>query len=140
MKNNYKNQSGFIAIMSAIVISTILIAVTFALSTTAIFARFNVLNSEYKNISSNIADGCIDIALLELINNPSYNPTNEIKSFGTNTCTIVSITPLFSPRTIKVQAIYPFSGNVKSYTNLEVTITQNSNSIFVNNWQEVPYF
>ena len=139
-KKNSKNKKGFIALMSVIILSVLLIVVTFTLSTSAFFTRFNVLNSEYKNISSNIADGCVDVALLNLINDHAYDPTNETVTIGTNTCTIVSITPLSSPRTIKVQSIYPETGSKRSYTNLEVVVTQTMSSMVVNSWKEVPHF
>ncbi|MEK7536066.1 MAG: hypothetical protein AAB590_03600 [Patescibacteria group bacterium] len=140
MSTKYQNQSGFIALMSAIIISMLLIVITFTLSMTAFFARFNVLHSEYKNISSNLAEGCVDAALLKLINDPAYNPTDEIVSVGTHNCMIVSITPLTSPRIINTQALYPASGSEKSYTNVQVTITQSPSSIVIHDWQEVAHF
>lgn len=141
MKNkSFDNQSGFMALMSAIIISVVLIAITVGLSMNGFFVRSNVLNSEYKNVSSQLAEGCADGALLNLINNPAYNPSNQLYPVGSNNCTIVSVTPSGSQRIIKTQGIYPSSGPEQSYTDLQVTVTPSPGSMTVNAWEELAHF
>src|SRR3989344_2331312 len=66
--NLYGNASGgFIALISAVIISLVLMVVVFSVSTLAFFSRFNQLDSEYKEKSSALAESCVDLAILKLI-------------------------------------------------------------------------
>ena len=56
-------QDGYIALISVIIISLLLITVITALSTINYFSRYNILENEYKERSSGLAEGCVDYAL-----------------------------------------------------------------------------
>ena len=60
------NQGGFVALTSTVVIAVLLIAVTLSLNLTGFFARFNVLETEYKERSFSLAEACVQTALLKL--------------------------------------------------------------------------
>ncbi|KND51767.1 MAG: putative hemagglutinin/hemolysin-related protein [Parcubacteria bacterium C7867-001] len=57
---------GFIALISAVVISTILLGLATTLANTTFFSRFDVLNSEYKRISLGLAEACVHSALSKI--------------------------------------------------------------------------
>ena len=65
-------RGGYIAIMAAIVIGLFLIACISLGSVSGWYARFNVLQSEAKEQSRLLADGCADIALLSLVADSGY--------------------------------------------------------------------
>lgn len=86
-----KKEKGYVALMSVIVISLILLGLTTILSMSGYFSRFNVLNGEYKRVSLGLAESCANVALLKIAQNPNYTGGETI-SVGTNNCTIKSVT------------------------------------------------
>jgi len=119
---NYR-QGGYIALISAIIISFILTGLVYAAARASFDARFDSLNAEYKHISEGLTESCINAALLKLAQNPNYAPNApENISLGTdefgNTkqCAIENI--IFNPHegydsnhqkvaTIQASAHYP---------------------------------
>lgn len=89
----HKTKRGFIALISAIIISAILMAILFTATTSTFFARFDALDTEYKRIAVGLAESCVNQALLRLAQDYDYDPTDEIISIGGDTCRIKSITP-----------------------------------------------
>lgn len=69
-ENNLLKNNGFIALISVVIISFVLLSVATTLTFTGFFTRFDILDSEFKKISENIADGCIESARLVLVQNP----------------------------------------------------------------------
>ena len=112
-----KKQEGFIALMSAVVISILVLAITLSLGMSGFFGRFNVLDSEFKERTFALAEACGDVAILKLAQDASYNPSNEVVNVGSDSCTIVSLTTSGSNKIIKTQAIIN-----KAYTNLKITV------------------
>lgn len=91
MKSLYKNSNeGFIALISAVIISLVLMMVVFSVSTLGFFSRFNQLDSEYKEKSSALAESCVDLAILKLIENKDY-PGNEVVISADSSCEIKPI-------------------------------------------------
>jgi len=128
-----KKRDGFIALISAIVISMLLIAITFSLSLSGYFARFNTLNAEFKKQSTALAEACGDMALLRLAQGTTIT-TPLALGIGSDTCTIFGIqanTPSAGQTTIQTKAIFQ-----KSVTNLQIVI--NNASITVLSSQELP--
>jgi len=137
---NYKlkAQRGFMALMSAIIISAILLLIAVSLSTTSFYDRSNILDFELKEKSSALAEACTDTAILRLTKNLSYVPSPPF-NFTTQTggepiivdsdqCTIVSV-DTFGSHIIKTQAIFN-----NAYTNLRVII--NPATFAVQSWEE----
>ena len=126
---NQKKHGGYIALMSVIIISLMLLALVAVLSTSGYFSRFNVLAAEYKRISLGLAESCVNVALLEIAKDPTY-AGNETIPVGVNECNIKSIT--YNPAsgydannqkvaTIKTWAQYPLING--AFSNLEVSAT-----------------
>ena len=130
-KQNKKNR-GFIALMSAIIISTILVLVAANLSLSGFNSRFNILESETKERSSALADSCIDIALIGFAQNSSYSG-NVTATVGENTCKISAITTSGSNKVFKTQGIFS-----NSYTNLKITV--NGISFAILSVEELPTY
>ena len=128
------SQRGFIALMSAIVISILLLAITLSLGFSGFFARFNILDSESKERSSALAEACVDSAILKISQDINYAPTpafNFITQTGgesidvdSSKCTIVSVDTSGIKKAIKTQAFIN-----KAYTNLRVLIDTTSFTI-----------
>jgi len=92
-KQNNLSQKGYIALMSAIIVSFVLIGVVFVANTSGYFARFDSQNSEYKRIALGLAESCANVALLKVAYDPSYIPPvgGETVPVGLQTCVIKSI-------------------------------------------------
>ncbi len=84
-KAKKKSEQGFIALMSAIIISMLLIMLSLAVSMTGFFGRFNILDAEYKQRSLVLAEACADSSLLKLITIPDY-AGNETINLGADSC------------------------------------------------------
>jgi len=71
-------QTGYIALISAIIISIMLVGITFGVSQAGYFSRFGSLDAEYKKISKGLAESCINIALLKIAEDPNYNTVDPV--------------------------------------------------------------
>ncbi len=124
-----KKNSGFIALMSAIIMSSILLILINGLNLKEFYTQTNILDSELKEKSLYLAEACADTAILKIIHNPHYNPTNETVNVGEDTCIIQSITGN-QEKTIYTQANYR-----NYFTNLKIII--NSTNLSVISWEEI---
>lgn len=118
-----RENGGYIALISTIIISFILLGLTASMSTAGFYARFNSLDSEYKRISLGLAESCVHAALLKLAKNNTYAPPpgGENISVGSETCTISEVfTDLSDPtkKTVKTKA--SFRG---AFSNMEIATT-----------------
>ncbi len=130
-----QTQSGYIALMSAIIISILLLAITVNLGFNGFFGRFNILDSESKERSSALAEACVDTAVLNLAQGSTPSPLPANISVGSESCKIFSVqydTPVLDQATIKTQAVIN-----KAHTNLQVIINNNFEII---SWKECPTF
>ncbi len=137
-RDTYINsQQGYIAIISAIVISIVLIGITFTLSFSGFFLRFNVLGTEYKKVSYALAEGCMNVAFVKLANNNSYTGNEEIVLDTANNrkCRIISVIGSGGTRTVRTQAVYQ-----NAYTDLEAIASITSSNITANSWKECATF
>src|SRR3989344_8753765 len=139
--NSSENESGFIALISSIIIAAILMAMTFALGFSSFFGRLNIVDSEFKEKSIALAEGCADIAITRLQSDPDYTPASppgDAVPIGSDACNIWSISPVSGwPKTIQIQAAYPPTLAKKSYTNLEVVVSLSSGRVTVDSWKEI---
>ena len=127
-----KNPKGFIALMSAIIISAILLLVVVSSSFTGFYGRLNILDSELKERSLASAEACVDEAILNLANDPNYVGNATFRLNSIDKCYLGTI-PAFNPKTFRVQATS--SGAV---SNLQITI--DASTLTVSSWQEIPNF
>jgi hypothetical protein len=116
-----KNNSGFIALISAVIVSAILLLIATTVSNTSFYSGSTILDSELKEKSSALAEACVDKAISKIITDSSYAPPGggDIVNVGGDECTIQSISGN-STKTIDVRADY------RNYvTTLEVQIDSN---------------
>lgn len=124
------SQSGFIALISAIVISFLLLAVTLGLGLSIFFGRFDILDSESKERSLALAEACVDQAMLEMSEGTFYATLTDYTSpDGTIICKRQSLSG--GVNTIKTQGEFN-----KSFTNLKVEVDGSTFSII--SWEECP--
>lgn len=128
----HTTQHGYVALMSALIISVVLVILSVSISTAGFYSRFNVADSEYKQRSSALAEGCIDAALLRLAQNAAYAPDagGDVITLDTDTCKIVSVSALAGQKIIQVQAVYN-----KAVTNFKIVVDSNSFSLIF--WEEL---
>jgi len=133
-----REESGFIALISAIIISALLLTLAVTIGLTGIFGRFNILDSESKERSLALAEACADTVILKLSVDQDYVLTaadHNITVIGSDTCNIVSISPVpprSFPITIQTQGVIN-----KSYSNLIVVIDADYAIV---SWKEVNHF
>lgn len=86
-------QSGFIALVSTIIISGVLMMLVFSSSTSSFFARFDIQNGEFRKMSLNLSESCVNVALLKIAQNYNYLPPvgGETVSVAENYCKIQSV-------------------------------------------------
>ncbi|MES2087828.1 MAG: hypothetical protein V4467_02435 [Patescibacteria group bacterium] len=128
-----QKNKGFIALMSTIIISTILMAIVFTTNMSSFYARFDALDGEFKRKAFALAESCANETLLRLAKNYSYDPTTDPDfvtgkglpiSIEDGECLIVSVLPpapragALSEITIITQGIYR-----NTFSNLKVEIT-----------------
>ena len=126
-----KNNSGFIALMSSIIISVILLLIAVTLSFTGLNIRFNILDSELKERSNALAEACVDMALLELVRDSNYQGGETVTVSGSDTCIIKTINPIIDPVVIDTKAIFQ-----QATTNLHIKV--NKSNLKVISWEEIP--
>jgi len=131
------NQSGYIALISIIIIAILLITIGVVISFGGFFTRFSILENEYKEISVDLAEACGEFVIAKLAENWFYMlpPGGETMTVGTNNCQIVSIQDSGLEKIIRTQAIYQ-----KSYTNLEIKVSRDISNINIKSWKEVTNF
>jgi cytoskeletal protein RodZ len=129
----YYHPDGYIALISAIIISAVLVILAVSISQTGFLARFNVADSEYKKQSSALAEACIDTALLRIAQDPTVSATSSPVNIGSNSCNIVSVQPgppyTSTPLTIQTQGVFQ-----DAVTNIQVKV--NADTLSLLSWQE----
>ncbi len=64
---------GFVALISAVIISTVLLGLSVAIGSNTFFARFDALNREYKRLSLGFAESCVTTALGRIGSDYNYS-------------------------------------------------------------------
>ena len=127
-------QGGFIALMSVIILSMVLLLVVVGASLTSFNSRFNALDAELKSRSEAAADACANQVLLQLANDISYTG-NEVLTLNTiDSCRIGAVSAVGgSQKTFEVQAT-----SSTAVTNLSIVVL--SSDLSTVSWQEVPTY
>lgn len=131
MKNKNNFQKGYIALVSAVIISLLLMAITFALNFSSYFSRFNITDSSTKEMSQSLAESCLDKALLSLAQNSSYAGNENVVVNGTETCSILPLTASSSQKIIQTSATFQ-----KTATNMKAVV--NLPAFTIASWEETP--
>lgn len=125
------SNGGFIALVSVLLISVVLLLMVTTLSLSGFIGRFSILNSELKKVSASLAEACANTAVLKLAENWNYTGNETIVVNG-NACAVFPVAAAGAdPQILKTQAVYR-----KSYTNLVITVHKTPFAIV--SWQEVP--
>lgn len=123
-------QGGFIALISAILISGILISLVITSSHTGFSVRMDSLNRELKEQSYNLADSCVSSALLQMQSNYLYTPkiSGNVISLGNDVCMIDSVT--YNPEDpvshTKSATVYTRAGFRGTWTRIKTTVSLSS--------------
>ena len=113
MIDNSNPQRGFIALMSTIVISAILLLLMAGAGLASFYARYDALGIESKHAAHALAEACVNVALLALATSTDplrYAPNNQKINVGTDTwgnemrCIIKNVIPSGSDATINAYA------------------------------------
>ena len=125
-----KSPRGFVALMSIVIISAIMLLYVFGLGASSFFARFDSLDSENKRISLSLAESCVSAALLKVTQNSAYTPaaSGDSVTVAQGTCKICTGT---NNTTIVTRALH--SG---AYTNVRATVSVANGSYTVTDWSE----
>lgn len=110
---------GFIALMSAIIISAVLMLTVVAGALSSIYARSNVLDAELKSRSRAVADACLEQALLLVTNDPDYGaitPQTQFQVFNDLDACKLTVRDPAPTKTILVQG-----SSTRAVTNLSAT-------------------
>jgi hypothetical protein len=129
-RNN--TNKGFIALISAVLISAILLIVATTLSLSSFYGRYNIFDSEMKERSFTLAEACADIALVQLAIDSGYSG-NATTTIDSDECHIGPVTASGSERIFKTRAIYS-----DYHSNLRVTVDSSTLSVIA--WEETPNF
>lgn len=123
-------QKGYIAIMTSIILSLMMMLVAISLGSANLFTRLNVVDFGNKQLSYFIARSCLNDALFKLADSPSYTG-NETLMISDRTCVLSTITVSGSDKIIQAKAI--ISG---STTNLKLTV--NATTLSTVSLEELP--
>jgi hypothetical protein len=123
-----RKSGGFIALITSVIISVILLLLVVNLSFTSFISRGNILDGELKEKSYALAEACVDVALLELAKNPDY-VGGQTETIDTETCTI-DTTGASDPR------IFTIHASPDGYTT-DLQIDVDVDTVTINKWQEI---
>lgn len=88
IKRNKQNNKGFIALISAIIISAILLLLVTNVGFVGLYRSSNILDAELKEKSYQLAQGCVEVARLHIAQKVDF--TGDVV-IGSEKCTIESI-------------------------------------------------
>ncbi|MEY4602303.1 MAG: hypothetical protein RL292_244, partial [Candidatus Parcubacteria bacterium] len=93
VKHKGKQQRGFIALISSIILSIILLGLTLRVSSSNFSARANALQGEFKSISVAVARSCSQSALLRLSQEYWYVPkeSGDVININEEKCIITEV-------------------------------------------------
>ncbi|MBI4086219.1 MAG: hypothetical protein HY433_03210 [Candidatus Liptonbacteria bacterium] len=129
MQKIFSRSGGYIALMSALIISAVMVIIVVTLSQVSFLSRINIADTYFKDKSRALAESCVNTALLDLVFNPSYSG-NETITVASDTCKIISVVPSSTGRIISAQGVF-----ANSFTNYKVTVASNTVSLI--SWEEV---
>lgn len=124
-----QEESGYLALITAIILSLILLGLTFMLSASGFFARMMVLETEFRRVSLGLAESCANMALLKLSQNYNYHVDGDADyepgkgarvDVGTEKCYIASVTLPDTQHQRTINTTASFKG---SFSNIEVLAT-----------------
>ena len=143
MKTKHFNERGFVALMSVIVMSAVLLVLLVTLNTSSFFSRFDALDSENKRVSTGLAESCVSALALKLAQNPNYvpiQPAGDCVSV-TDTCGVTGAQKICRICSVATSGIYSTS-TVRAlyngaYTTFTVAMNTTPGSFSITYWSEL---
>ena len=136
----HAHERGFVALMSVIIISAILLVLVFTLGVSSFLNRFDVLDTENKRVSVALAEACVNTAMIKIAQNPQYGISPALPAGGECVGVGGGVCPS-GPRTCKICSTSPDivvrAVHNNAYTNLEVEGLIVGNNFSVSRWEEV---
>ncbi len=134
MKNNSINYNGgYIALLSTIIISAVLLSMTVGAGQSGWYTRFMVLGAEAKLQSHIVASGCVSEALARLIIDLDWSG-DVTSTYGAGTCYVYPIQNNFPQNqivTIRVRGEVrgAFTNIVSEYEMKDINLSSNPKAI-----------
>ena len=131
-----RNQKGFIALISVLIIGAVVLVISIGLSLRSIGETNMALNEESSNRAASLSDACAENALLKLKTNLSYTGGETVTVQSGLTCQILTISGSGNiNRTIQTQS------TVSGYTSkTQVIVTQVRPNTVISSWEKVSDF
>jgi len=136
--NQAQSQSGFVALMTVIIISATLISQVFMVSVGGLSVRFDTLSAEHKTISKILAKSCMEAAIIKLNQNYFYLTLTggEKISVGSKVCILKKIEHgVENASHKKTVAVHSQGESGGSFTNL-VSILQMQNPTYFSEFDD----
>ena len=134
--NNFSTQpnQGFIALLSILIISTVLFVATLSIAQFGIASRYFIMDLEQKTASYKLAEACLEVVRIKIYNDASYSQ-NALQNINIDNqiCTIESVTKNGLQTIVKVTG-----KNSLAITHLQI-IFNNQTSDYIS-WMEVVHF
>lgn len=127
---------GFIALISVLMLSVILLAAVISLAQYGIISRYALLTLEQKESTESLAGACVQVARIAVVNDPQYQTTNKIVSVGTDSCLIEHI--FAQTPSLGISRIETSASSSGAMTNLRVEVDTASGAIV--RLEEIPTF
>lgn len=114
ISRKFQISGGYIAIVSALVLSAVVGAIVFVATTNIFFGRSNTAILKSKKNTRYLAESCLEDALLKFGSDHTYSG-NETIVVGSSTCKTISVNASGTDRVFKVSAT-----TTNSVTNLKL--------------------
>jgi hypothetical protein len=123
-----KEQNGFIALMSVIIVSMVLLLMVTTANFTGLYLRFGMLDTELKARSEAAADACVDQGLLWMAENKNISfPGTSIILNATDQCSIGEIATSSDANGHTLFTVQATSSS--AVTNLQMTVDRSTLTI-----------
>ena len=122
-----KQHEGFIALISVLILSVILLGAVISLAQYGITSRYALLTLEQKEISVSHAEACVQVARIAVVNDSLYETQNHVVPIGNTNCLIRHIFP--NTPTMGFSRVETTASSSGATTNLRVEIKTNSGAI-----------
>lgn len=133
-EQNRSKQKGFVALMTALIVSVSLLILVLAVGFESYYTRFSIFESDLKEKSIYLAEACVQEAILELSKDSGFSGGGSAKNLASGQCIIDAVTVSgTNERLIEVTA-----SSSEAFTHLEVEVDISSApDISITRWQEV---
>lgn len=127
--NTHKKEEGFIALISILILSSVLLATTLSLAQFGLANRFFILNLEQKASSQKMAEACLEMLRIKVYSDPAYTTTTKTTYIlAGSDCSVVSVIGT-GTKTVKVSAtedgaITNLQADINSSTGDYISVTE----------------